>query len=94
MITCYLEDYNLSFSLMVIPAAITLELGSHIATPCCSDSHRPVYGNWAMNDRQIYMVADDKMAYCSLLFKEQKDKKDVSVSKNPCPIEFGEETSL
>ena len=94
MITCYLEDYNLSFSLMVIPAAITLELGSHIAAPCSSDSHRPVYGNWSLNDRQMYMVADDKMAHCSLLFKKQKDKKDVALSEDLCPIESGKEPRL
>ena len=94
MITCYLEDYNLSFSLMVIPAAITLELGSHIAASYSSNSHGPVYGNWPMKDRQIYMVADDKMAYCSLHFKKKKDKKDAFVSKDQCSIECGEGTRL
>ena len=40
------------------------------------------------------MVADDKMAYCSLLFEKQKDKKDVSVLEDLCLIESGEETRL
>ena len=80
MITCYLEDYNLSFSLMVIPAAITLELGSHIAAPCSSYSHGPVYGNWSMKDRQIYMVADDKVADCFLFFQGREGQEERSVS--------------